>query len=151
MPKFEIKKFKSQRGMEGPGFSCDLYVDGVRGADVIDHGDGAPIYWFWFNQEAKRVFEAYVASQPEEPNEYGLPPSKPDADTVMSHIIDQFETRKKILRAAKTKCLFRLKDDGPDVAYRSLNIPYGPDAVKCLHDRFGDRLAEIINETLAKE
>jgi len=65
MTKFEIKRFRSQRGHEGPGFYCVLWVDGVKGAEAIDQGDGGMVHWSWFDQEAKRKFDEYVASLPE--------------------------------------------------------------------------------------
>ena len=65
MPKFELKKFKSQMGHEGPGFYCLLYVDGVKGAEAINQGDGGMVYWHWFDADAKRKFDEHLASLPE--------------------------------------------------------------------------------------
>jgi hypothetical protein len=149
MPRFEIRNFRSQRGHEGPGFYCILWVDGVRAAEAIDHGDGGPVWWTWFDAEARRKFDEYVAAQPEEPYGHGIGGTlKPDADWVIARLVAEHEVRRKIARGIKTKCLFRLKsDEGKDVAFRTLNMPYGPDAVAYLRKKFGDDLKEILNET----
>ena len=39
------RSFRSRRGHEGPGFYCVLWVDGVKGAEAIDQGDGGPVHW----------------------------------------------------------------------------------------------------------
>ena len=153
-PKFEIRKFKSQRGHEGPGFACELYVDGVRGADVVDQGDGGMIYWHWFDAEAKKKWDEHVAAQPEEECglEFGLPSTmeKPDQDTVMARLVDEFEARRAYTRKCKTKTLFRLKSDKPDT-YHEVKLAFTPRVADRLRQQYGDDLLEIINETLARD
>lgn len=115
MPKFEIKHFRSQRGHEGPGFYCILWVDGVKAAEAIDQGDGGCVHWHWFDQEAKRKFDEHVASLPEEDIGHGLGKCKPDADTVIVNLVCEYEMKKKrlarIKRDIKKHCCFRLKSE----------------------------------------
>ena len=146
--KFEIKKFKSQMGHEGPGFFCHLYVDGVKGAEAIDQGDGGMVYWTWFDQEAKRKFEAHVASLPEREYGEGMEGTyKPDADTAIVDLIAEFETRKTFTRKCKTKTLFRLKGQKPE-EYYEMKVAFTSQVAENLRRKHGDNLAEIINETV---
>jgi hypothetical protein len=147
-PKFEIKKFKVNRGHEGTGFYCHLWVDGVRGAEVIDEGNGGSCHWYWFDQGARKKFEAHVAAQPERPYGNGMEGTcKPDADEVIAGIIDEQEIRKKWARACKTKTLFRLKADKPE-EYRVMKAPFTDGLALQLRTKHQDNLLEIINETL---
>ena len=155
MPKFEIKHFRSQRGHEGPGFYCILWVDGVKAAEAIDQGDGGCVHWHWFDQEAKRKFDEHVASLPEEDIGHGLGKCKPDADTVIVNLVCEYEMKKKrlarIKRDIKKHCCFRLKSEaGTDTDYHTLNYPYSPKAAEWLRTKYGDDLAEILNETHAQ-
>jgi hypothetical protein len=51
---FEIKKFKSFTGMEGPGFNADLYADGQKAAIVIDGGNGGEMDFHWTSRKSRR-------------------------------------------------------------------------------------------------
>jgi hypothetical protein len=149
MAKFEIKSFRSQRGHEGPGFYCILWVDGVKGAEAINQGDGGRVHWSWFDQEAERKFKEYVASLPEREMglEFGLPSmmKKPTADDVIVDLICELETRRAFQRKCKTKTLFRLKGDKAD-EYRVLKVAYSPAIAEQVRRNYGDQLLEIINE-----
>jgi len=149
MPKFELKKFKSQMGHEGPGFYCLLYVDGVKGAEAINQGDGGMVYWHWFDADAKRKFDEHVAAQPEREMglEFGLPSmmKKPDADDIITNLVCEYELAKAFARKCKTKTLFRLKGDKPD-EYRELKVAYSLAVADQLRRKYGDQLVEIINE-----
>jgi len=149
MPKLEVKSFRSQRGHEGPGFYCILWVDGVKGAEAIDQGDGGMVHWHWFDQEAKRKFDEYVASLPEREMgaEFGLPSmmKKPTADDVIVDLICELEVRKALKRKCRTQTLIRLKGDKPD-EYRALKVAFTPAVAEQLRRKYGDQLVEIINE-----
>ncbi len=144
-----MKSFKSQRGHEGPGFYCILWVDGVKGAEAIDQGDGGMVHWRWFSQEAKRKFDEYVASLPEREIglESGLPSCmvKPDADLVINDLVCDLEVRKTLKRKCRTQTLIRLKGDKPD-EYRAIKAAFTPAVAEQIRRKYGDRLVEIINE-----
>lgn len=149
MPKFEVRSFRSQRGHEGLGFYCVLWVDGVRAAEAIDQGDGGMVHWHWFDQEAKRKFDEHVASLParEMGLESGLPSMMrtPTADDVITDLICEFETRKAFKRKCKKQTLIRLKGDKPE-EYRVLKVAFSPAVAEQVRRQYGDRLLEIINE-----
>jgi hypothetical protein len=148
MPKFEIKNFKSQRGHEGPGFYCILWVDGVKGAEVINQGDGGMCYWHWFNKEAEKTWVDHVAAQPELEDEFGGKPYKQDQDTVIAGLVDDYEIRKHLVRLCKTKTLYRLKKDD---SVWEMRVRYAPEVGAKLRAKHGDNLHEIINETMKQE
>ena len=154
MPRFELKKFKSQRGHEGVGFYCLLHVDGVKGAEVIDEANGGMYRWHWFDPEAKRKWDDHVAAQPEEECglEFGLPSmmKKPDADSVMARLADEHQIRETMKRKCRTQTLYRLKGDKPE-EYWVQKVKFTAEVARKLRDKYGDALVEIINETLAKE
>ena len=139
----------SQRGHEGPGFYCVLWVDGVKGAEAIDQGDGGMVYWHWFDQEAKRKFAEHVASLPERETglEFGLPSmmKKPTADDVIVDLICELEVRKAFKRKCRTQTLIRLKGDKPD-EYRALKVAFTPAVAEQIRRKYGDQLVEVINE-----
>jgi hypothetical protein len=149
MPNLEVKSFRSQRGREGPGFYCILWVDGVKGAEAIDQGDGGMVHWHWFDQEVKRKFDEYIASLPEREMglEFGLPSmkKKPTADDVIVDLVGEFETRRTFKRKCKTQTLFRLKGDRPE-EYRAIKVAYSPAVAEQVRRQYGDQLVEIINE-----
>jgi hypothetical protein len=149
MTKFEIKSFRSQRGHEGPGFYCVLWVDGVKAAEAIDQGDGGMLHWHWFDREAERKFKEYVASQPEREMglEFGLPSmmKKPTADDVLVELVGELEVRKALKRKCRTQTLIRLKGDKPE-EYRAIKVAYTSAVAEEIRRKYGDRLLEIINE-----
>jgi hypothetical protein len=139
MPNLEVKSFKSQRGHEGPGFYCVLWVDGAKGAEAIDQGDGGMIYWHWYSPEAKRKFDEYVASLPEREMglEFGLPSmmKQPTADDVIVDLICELEVRKTLKRKCRTQTLIR-----------AIKAAFTPAVAEQIRRKYGDQLVEIINE-----
>ena len=147
MPKFEAKKFKSCAGDEGDCISGELHVDGVHAASVNYDGRGGPYRWYWHDKVSQKTFEEFVASRPEVPFGGGMEGTfKPDNDWVFMELCGRIKMRKQ----CKTKTLFRLKHDDPDV-YCILNVAFTPLIAGHLRSRHGDNLAEIINETLAAD
>ena len=64
MPKFEIKKFRSQRGHEGPGYYCELWMDGKLAAHCYDDcNGGSPIVHYVSPQVRHRVL-AHIKTMP---------------------------------------------------------------------------------------
>jgi hypothetical protein len=149
MAKFEIKSFRSQRGHEGPGFYCILWVDGVKGAEAIDQGDGGMVHWRWFNRDAERTFKEYVGSLPEREMglESGLPSmmKKPTADDVIVDLISELEVRKALKRQCRKQTLFRLHGDKPE-EYRAIKVRFTPAVAEEIRRKYGGQLLEIINE-----
>jgi hypothetical protein len=124
-------------------------VDGAKGAEAIDQGDGGMVHWQWFSQEARRKFDEYVASLPEREMglEFGLPSmmQKPTADDVIVDLICEPEVRKTLKRKCRTQTLIRLKGDKPD-EYRAIKAAFTPAVAEQIRRKYGDRLLEIVNE-----
>lgn len=141
---FQIKNFKSQRGIEGIGFYCTLWIDGVKAAEVIDEAHGGPYHWHWFDHDAERRWTKYVSEQPESPSLFsGLPPSKADEDEVMADIVERYELTKK----CKNKTLYRVKGQ-KEGEYWSEKVPFTPQVAERLRNEQPD-LVEILNETIS--
>jgi hypothetical protein len=158
MPKFELKKYHKNMGHEGEGFNCELWMDGALAAHVIDEGGGGAPMFHWATREMALKVLDHIKTLPEKvypaDPQHGIAEawSHPaDQESFIWDLVGAHQLRQKCKRAAKTKTLFRLKsDDGTDVAYRTLNAPYSEKVVLHLKTKFGDDLAEIINETLVR-
>jgi len=161
---FQIKKFKSFRGMEGMGFNLELWVDGAkacfivarprivrylrRSLDSIDEANGGMFRYEWASRKAAQKVQAHVDALPIIPSISGVDKSlwpegrKQDMDEFISHLVDEFESDKRFKRLCKTKTVFRLPTDKAG-DYRSLNVPY-PAGRQYVLERHST--AEFLNE-----
>jgi hypothetical protein len=153
MLNFELKKYHKNIGHEGEGFYCDLWMEGKLIAHVIDEGNGGSPLFQWENRDAMVKLLDHIKTLPEKV----YPPSKfspelripADTETFIWDLVNEHIVRKKCQRSAKTKTLFRLKSDqGTDVEYRTIAMPYSEQLATKMRKQYGDNLAEIINETL---
>ena len=112
---FEIKKFKSFTGMEGPGFNADLHVDGRLAASVIDGGDGGEPHFRWTSKGIEAQVSAHIASLPAEPLEPDAEQWERDMypngrtwtlDGFMAMLIDRHETLRSLKRRCSKSILF---------------------------------------------
>jgi hypothetical protein len=161
--KLEARGVKSFLGTEGHGFNATLYINSRKAATVIDSADGGMYHWHWLDKEAEGTFADYVASLPEETHYYepvrasGEKPEpnaansftfKPDADSVMSGLVDDAINARRLARLMKSNTLFRLKSETyKDGEWRKLTGgAFCPAAKEWLVKKYGDDLGEILNE-----
>ena len=69
--------------------------------------------------------------------------SSADADAMRKKKVDA-----KLRKQCQTATLFRLQGEA-DGKYWVLRMPYGPDAKAWIQAKYGDKVVEIINETIA--
>ena len=154
MPKFELKKYKGQVGHEGPGYACELWMDGKLAAHCFDEGNGGSPILQYVSPEVRRQIQEHISTMPPfhwEADDYHNASDEPmTQELFMLQLVEAHETRKTFVRQCKTKTLFRLKSDKSD-EYHICKQAYSPIIVEWLRKQFGDNLVEIINETLAKE
>jgi hypothetical protein len=149
MPKFEVKKFKKQMGHEGPGYHCQLFMDGRHIAECFDEGNGGPVLVQYDTAEARQTVYAHIKSLPPyhwEKDQYTEAHDSPmDEELFMMVLVEDFQNRKD----CQKKTLFKLGGKKPGLY--QINKPYSPEIAKFLRDKYGADLVEIVNETLVRE
>lgn len=110
--KLEVKNFKPIKGHDGQGFTCTLYVDGVRTAEVFDDGWGGEHQYTTLDKASMDKFDAHVKSQPPITFENTQLPTT--HDMVVSQLIDEYEFKSFLRKECKTKTLFQLPTDNKD-------------------------------------
>ena len=144
----QIKNYRECAGNEGPAFSCSLWIDGVKAAEVRYDGRGGPYMWRWLNDAAKATWAAYVKAQPPMPPLHaGDKPLAINDDIALEDIINADRERKQVARWCKTNVVFRLVTDEPGV-YRKFKGKLTLAVKQRMRNHYGDQLAEIMNEAL---
>jgi hypothetical protein len=74
MPRFDLKKYHKNRGHEGEGFDCELWMDGVLVARVTDEGGGGPPLYRWASREMMLKLDEHIKTLPPEriPAQFGM-------------------------------------------------------------------------------
>ena len=144
----QIKNYRECAGNEGPAFSCSLWIDGVKVAEVRYDGRGGPYMWRWLHDAANATWAAYVKAQPPMPplHEGGEPLAIND-DIALEDIFNAERERKQVTRWCKTNVVFRLTTDEPGV-FHKFKGQFTPAVKERLGKQYGDQLLEIMNETL---
>lgn len=151
--KVELKKFTSNARLsqETLCFSADLYVDGKKIGECSNRGHGDPILITYFDAEAGKALEEYCKSLPPEPwpDDFpkGIPPHPMDAESVVDDLACRMAQRKQDERLCKGKTVVRLKGAKPG-EWLVCKAPYSPKVKESLVARYGDKIEEILNETL---
>lgn len=151
--KVELKKFTSNARLseETICFSADLYVDGKKIGECSNRGHGDPILINYFDAEAGRAFEEYCKSLPPTPwpedFPQNLPPHPMDAEGVIDGLVEDILRMKQYKSWCKNKTVVRLKGakEGEWLIHK---MPYSPQAKQAILARYGDKIEEILNETL---
>ncbi len=133
-------------------FQATLYIDGKRAATVDNSGQGGPNFYHFDDRALERAFHAYCEGLPPRPSPFeDFPYSLPmNADMLVGEIMERLEIEKQYRQWCKKATVFRLKDDKPDV-WRTIKGPFSPKARDFIVSKYGDRLAEILNETLGQK
>jgi hypothetical protein len=147
--KLSVKNMKTMRSRDGYDWSCDLYIDGVKAAYVHDFGNGGPVDFEWYRKDLRQPFLDYVETLPEsDTHEFGMVVSlKPDAGSVVAQLCDDLEMEKKLKNWCKTKTVVKMKKDlNNPAAFTTFKHPYGPDIKNHIIKKYGDEVAEFVNE-----
>lgn len=157
---YNATKVRLFTGREGPGFNATLNRDGRPVCLVIDEGSGGAMLFRWHDWSAPRVtiqitdhsgqlrdhratpeeaaFHAYLKGLPEHAGFMG-------DESYVTHLVEAVVFTKKVKAKCRRSTLFRMQADGPH-DYRVFGVPYGPQTVEVLRQRYGDSLGEILNE-----
>ena len=146
---YTVRNIKTFRGMEGEGFNATLCRDGKKIAFVIDDATGGDVQIQWTDAgsqgaEEKRLME-FLKKLPKEQSE-GIEYSV-DPGIFVATLVDETATEKRLRRIFRKQTLFRLKEDRTDDdKWRVLKAPFSPSVKAQLVKRYGDRLAQVLNE-----
>jgi hypothetical protein len=169
--KYQVKNVKSFQGRQGYGYECSLYRGGKRVAKVVDTASGGEVDFYWEDSKETRVDVTVhgcsdrvctFKATPEEkillehvgPMFYEEPsfdgkPMRLGIDGFLAQLVDKFEEMKQYKAWCRKGTVFRLKGD-KEGSWRILRIPYSnPRAKKCLDDKYGKKVEEILNEKVA--
>lgn len=148
---FEIRKFKSFRGMEGSGFNLDLHYQGKLFARIDDDGNGGE-YRYDFSVRSRRweqdpalqraneaildtiVAEAVAADPGRFGIDVGVPSKLPAAtlarlsrDTFIGILVDAHEAQRRLTRLCKSKTVVQIGDDIGTENYTTYAVPFTAD------------------------
>ena len=143
---------------DGVCWSCDLYLDGVKAAYVMDGGFGGEIEFTWYVPSLEQKFEEYCNTLPTDmspdmvaafgPNGY-----RKGMGSVVADFVDTLENEKKVKRWCKTKTLVRMKKDldkeggvYEQEIFTTFKAPWNPATKAALIKRYGDEIVEFVNE-----
>ena len=146
---YTVRNVKCFRGLEGEGFNATLYRDGRRIAFLIDDASGGEIRIQWTDPHTRDTEEVrlleFLKTLPREQSE-GIEYSV-DPGIFVAALVDETATEKRLRRIFRKQTLFRLKEDRTDDdKWRVLKAPFSPGVKAQIVKRYGDRLAQILNE-----
>lgn len=107
-PALALTKFRSFKGMEGPGYNATLTVDGFAAAEIIEEGNGGSPLVRWARTPAgiaaEKKVEAYIERV--EPILCFGSAIKADIELLLGHLT----TELRMAKDCKTKVLFERAD-----------------------------------------
>jgi hypothetical protein len=105
--------------------------DGRGGCNMyyLERDVGEKALFDWAEQETGETFESL--------------------DWYLYGLIDKWEENKTYKRWCKKQLVFKLEGDAKD-DWRTLNAPYSEHTKKFIVDKYGDKVAEILNERFVK-
>jgi len=130
---------------DGLCWSCDLYIDGVKAAYVMDGGYGGDVEFDWYRKDLEQPFIDYVKTLPTY-TAYGMT-LKPNGGTVVSELCDKADAEKQVKKWCKTKTVVKFKKDqnNPD-AFTTFKSPFTPMFKAALIKKYGSDIVEFVNE-----
>jgi hypothetical protein len=159
---YTIKGLKFHKGHDGHGFNLTLCLNGKRVAEVHDDAYGGSYEWHWFDRAQEAELNAYTARLPlydlwhGESAEYRPKNYKGDAvdcDSFLGALMDAYEQEKEVKRLHKqcaTKTIVRMQLDGDnEPKWYAWNKPYTGTLAGMIRAKHGDKVLEILNETIA--
>ncbi len=144
---YSVKNIKTFQGHEWNGFECSLYKNGKNIGKVVETGSGGETN-FYLNEGEEDILNTHCKSLPKYERSWTKGKMvETTSDLFIAELVDKFEMDKKKKKLCKTKILFRLKGDKKR-NYRSFKGLYTPEIKKSLYMEHGDKIEEIVNETI---
>jgi len=146
---YNIKNYKGTRGMEGPGFTGNLYRGSIKVGPIADWGDGGPAYLqrgSELNREEEDMLAQYVKNLPPEPWSFGDgSPLVVSVDFFLGSLGEHTFNEKKLRNKCKKNTCF-ITSDCSEGEYFVLSLKFTPEVASSLRANHGGKLKEIINE-----
>lgn len=146
---YSVKNVKTMPGHDGPAMSCTLYKDGKRVATVFDDSWGGG-YQYDYLKNCKK-FENNLLKFSESmyvKTKHGFDITY-NPDCVIDVLVEEFQINKQYKKWCKKSTCFRLKGD-KDGVWRTINAQFNDDVKNFIAKKYGDKVVEILNETLIK-
>ncbi len=133
---YGVTKVKTFRGREGHGFNATLLRDGKPVALVMDMADGSCARFEWRDRAEEQILEDYLKGMRME--FYGQVMDM-TADMFVVALVDEHVLDKLCRR----KTVFRLPGDED---WKTVSIPWGPEAKQWLSNKYPGQAVEVRNE-----
>lgn len=92
--KLEVKNVKSFIGREGYGYSCSLYIDGVKSAVILEDASGGPTdVYQTFDEEKLQHFQKVAETHPDYYSPEGF--NSENWAIVVAGLVDRYQAVKK--------------------------------------------------------
>lgn len=151
LQKYRLKGVRKTRGIEGKGFECNMYIENLRVAHVLDDASGGPVQINFINSEIQQETEELMkswysttkdwkTSQKQNPV-LPLTGSLAIASWVISEI-DRILNEKKFDRLSKTKTLFQLAGDSENT-FRTINRPFSEESKNGIYEKYDTKVTCI--------
>ena len=124
-------------------FTANIYVDGKKAGTARNRGCGGPTQIDFNDRKMHDKFNAYCATLPE--TKWG----KVSDENFIDDLVYEMSVLADYKRVCRTKTAYRLKG-GSKTDYWCMSTKYSPKVKAWLENKYGDKLIEIINETIKK-
>ena len=141
--KVELKNLKINKRLseETTCFSATLYVEGKKVAEVTNRGCGGNNDYHVIDKQLFDKFKEFLKTLPDVETVWSPTPIKMDVDLYVDFLMNKMEVEK----LCKKGLVFRLVGDEQGV-YRTLTGPISDEGRQWLRNKFGEQLAEIVND-----
>lgn len=153
-PDVNIKSFKSCNGRDGLAFSCTLYLDNKKAADIMDSGNGGEMMIYWTDKILQQKWDIYISSLPKYTcKEFpGLGEMTYTSDTIIEKFINALELCKYFKHNCKNKIVIQFKNK-PLGDVTILNVPITLGFTDTMRekviDKYGDDILFIANDIIS--
>lgn len=132
---FKVTKLTTFRSPDGGGLNATLTYKGKRVADLHDSGTGGGVTAHYLDREFDQQVLAWLKAETPEGGVLGW--EEPFLNDLIEIALKEKDD-KKFQKMSLTKTLFRLKDDGDSIAWRTLNVA-GEKGRAWVRERYGDK------------
>jgi len=135
--RLECRGIKTFYGMEGQGFNATVYADGKKALTVIDDASGGPLMIEPIGEFGKKIAAEIVAlCQTIPPTKFDDIDLKVSPDLYFDELVNFALEERRMAKARAKGTLFRLKDDKPSIAFRTVTVKDKDAAIKFLDGKF---------------
>jgi len=149
-PKVELKNLTLYAGMseETLAFNATIYVDGKKAGDASNRGHGEPISYHFDDPDVRDRCEEWAKSLPADEADAGNGEAftiESDLEYVLTMMVSEEDERRWLKRQCSRKVMFLLEGDRKG-SYRGWKAKWTTGVKQELHEKYGDKLLQIVNE-----